>query len=108
MRKSLSQSAVSNTGLHESIEQLYAALEKYPLNCKMNGSPLYHDLARWNQVLSAKSLRNLSVDDLRIYYFKAMTTWGDINDFKHFLPRIFELLSELPVDLRWSSEPGEN
>jgi hypothetical protein len=26
------------------------------------------------------------------FAFKAMTTWGDENDFRHFLPRIFELL----------------
>jgi hypothetical protein len=28
-----------------------------------------------------------------------MTTWGDVNHFKHFLPRVFELVWELGVDL---------
>lgn len=27
------------------------------------------------------------------FIFKAMTTWGEVDDFKHFLPRILELLA---------------
>ncbi len=40
----------------------------------------------------AKPLRELSADDLGFYAHKAMTTWGNVNDFKHFLPRLLELL----------------
>jgi hypothetical protein len=36
-------------------------------------------------------LRELSASDLDRYAFKAMTTWGDELDYKHFLPRILEL-----------------
>ena len=37
----------------------------------------------------------LNEDDLSRFTGKAMTTWGNANDYKHFLPRIFELTAEL-------------
>lgn len=89
-----------NPELHNAIEQLYKAFNKYPANPNMDGSPLYHDLAQWNQALMAKPLRELSIEeDLVVYYFKAMTTWGDVIDFKHFMPRIFELLTTIPLGI---------
>jgi hypothetical protein len=36
-------------------------------------------------------LEKLTEVDLGLYAFKAMTTWGDSRDFRHFLPRIIEL-----------------
>lgn len=47
-------------------------------------------------LLYARPLRELTAPDLEKYAFKAMTTWGDLDDFKHFLPRIFELLTAPP------------
>lgn len=41
--------------------------------------------------LSSKSLRFLEEEQLSRYASKTMTTWGTENDFKYFLPRIFEL-----------------
>ncbi len=84
--------------LQAAIKQLYEAFAKYPINPNMSGSPLYGELTQWNRALATKSLRELSAEDLRIYYFKAMTTWSDVDDFKHFLPRILELLSTLSSD----------
>lgn len=43
--------------------------------------------------IHTKQLRQLDGEDLSKYAFKAMTTWGETDDFKHYLPRIFELLS---------------
>jgi hypothetical protein len=37
-----------------------------------------------------KNVRELSDDDLGRFPGKALTTWGDEEDFKHFLPRIIE------------------
>jgi hypothetical protein len=86
--------------LHESIEQLYNVFAKYPANPHMDGSPYFQEeIGQWNKLVSSKPLRELSGEDLQIYYFKAMTTWGGLNDFKHFLPRIFELLADLPDDI---------
>ncbi|MGI4874840.1 MAG: hypothetical protein ACRYFX_27105 [Janthinobacterium lividum] len=86
--------------LHEAIEQLYRVFAKYPADPNMDGSPMYHDLSQWNQALLAKPLHKLSIEeDLLGYYFKAMITWGGVADFKHFLPRIFELLTTLPTGI---------
>ena len=41
--------------------------------------------------LIAKRLRDLTDTDLKKYAFKALTTWGNADDFRHFLPRLFEL-----------------
>lgn len=43
--------------------------------------------------IHSKLLSDLDGDDLSRYAFKVMTTWGDTNDFKHYLPKIFELLA---------------
>jgi hypothetical protein len=46
-------------------------------------------------------LRQLTGDDLDHYAFKAVTTWGDADDLRHFLPRLLELAAhgDLGVDL---------
>ncbi|MDQ2772459.1 MAG: hypothetical protein M3Y54_18385, partial [Bacteroidota bacterium] len=98
MTQNISQSATANIELQESIEQLYRIFLKYPINLNMEGSPYYPELPKWNQALAAKTLRELSAEDLEVYHFKAMTTWGNVNDFKHFLPRIFGLLADLPIE----------
>lgn len=45
------------------------------------------------QQLLAAPLHELSEEQLSTYSWKAMTTWGNVDDFKHFLPRIFELIA---------------
>ncbi|MBG8552100.1 hypothetical protein [Hymenobacter guriensis] len=87
--------------LQNAVEDLYRIFARYGLNPNMDGSPLYHDLSNWNRMLAAKPLRELTEDDLRIFYFKVMTTWGDVDDFRHFLPRIFELLTDLATGSGW-------
>lgn len=84
--------------LTKTVEGLYTVFVRYALDPHMEGSPSYAELAKWNQILAAQPLRNLSKDDLSIFYFKAMSTWGKVEDFKHFLPRIFELLTTFPHD----------
>jgi hypothetical protein len=85
-----------NTRLKNNISSLYKIFEKYPSNIKMNGSPLYGEkLIEWNKELLSKPLNELTETDLSRFTGKVITTWGDIDDFKHFLPRIFELTAEL-------------
>lgn len=86
--------------LKNSIKELYETFEIYHSGPKMKGSPLYHDLEKWNDDLFSKPLNELNQDDLSRYTGKAMTTWGNANDYKHFLPRIFELTAELRTTLR--------
>ncbi|TRZ41619.1 hypothetical protein [Robertkochia solimangrovi] len=77
--------------LAESIQSLYKIFEKYHPNSNMSGSSNYDALKLWNEELFSKPLAKLNDDDLSRYAGKAITTWGEPNDYKHFLPRIFEL-----------------
>ncbi len=74
------------------IQTLYETFSIYPLKSTMEGCPCCVSNTDKEKIHS-EQLRNLDEDDLSRYAFKAMTTWGDKNDFKHYLPRIFELLA---------------
>ncbi|WP_153798439.1 hypothetical protein [Foetidibacter luteolus] len=84
-----------------SVENLYDTFAKYHGNLNMTGSPIYDDVAKWNKFLLSKSLRNLTSEDLSRFSGKVISTWGDTNDLKHFLPRLFELtaLLDTPYDI---------
>jgi hypothetical protein len=41
-------------------------------------------------------LPDLKLADVDSYSFNAMTTWGDVGHFKHFLPRLLELAAQDP------------
>jgi hypothetical protein len=76
----------------DAVEQLYAAFARYPLAPRIEGCP-HCDLGRAERSLHAAPLRQLRTEDLGVYPFKAMTTFGTVDDFRHFLPRIAELLA---------------
>ena len=84
-----------------SIENLYVTFSKYPGNPSLEGSPLYEHLDKWNTVLYSKPLQQLTGEELKLFSGKAITTSGDINDLKHFLPRLFELIAlyNTPYDI---------
>ncbi|OQP57155.1 hypothetical protein A3860_11365 [Niastella vici] len=67
----------------------------------MVGSPLIKDLENFNRQLFSKPLTHLTSDDLSTFTGKAMTTWGEVNDYKHFLPRMLELTAtnNAPYDI---------
>ncbi len=46
--------------------------------------------------LRARPLRELTASDLDRYVRSALTTWGGVEQFKYFLPRIFELIVRRP------------
>lgn len=87
--------------LQIAVDNLYQLFAAYPPNPRMSGSPLYGDLEAWNRELMGKPLRELTSDNLSRYTAKAMTTWGQVENFKYFLPRIFELTAifEPPTDV---------
>ncbi|MES2620627.1 MAG: hypothetical protein V4615_07235 [Bacteroidota bacterium] len=43
--------------------------------------------------LNSKPLRELEADDLISYHGSALYTWGDVEHYKHYLPRVCELIS---------------
>lgn len=84
---------MSNIELTEAIEKLYAVFGKYSLKQKIASCPCCVEKEA-EAVLHYMNLRDLSGDDLNFFAFRTMTTFGDTNDFKHFLPRLCELVSE--------------
>lgn len=78
--------------LHEAIEGLYRVFESYRLDADTEACPCCHS-PKDNQRLRSKLLRELGPKDLFSYTMDALYTWGSESDFKHFLPRIFELLT---------------
>jgi len=74
----------------ETTEALYAMFDGYPLRKHVEGCPCCVGREEATR-LAWVPLRALSPGDLGRYAFKAMTTWGDVTEFKHFLPRILEL-----------------
>ena len=78
------------TSVNEVIELLYAVFAKYPKPKNLLSSPSRDSVAIFNEITSAP-LRQLPDDKLEGYAPFAMTTVGDVFDYKHFLPRILEL-----------------
>lgn len=78
------------TELQQATATLYEAFRGYPIKPKIEGCP-HCELDSAESSLHARSLHDLTWEDLGVYPFKAMTTFGDDDDFKHFLPRILEL-----------------
>ena len=78
------------------IERLYSSFAQYEPTNIASRSPHAgisdEKLAR----LQSRPLRELTVGDLDRYARSAMVTWGDVSEFKHFLPRIFELFVREP------------
>ena len=78
--------------LAEAVKQLYDVFSCYPFKPTMEVCPCCVSDADKEQ-LHSNQLHELSEDDLSRYTAKAIYTWGDEDDFKHYLPRIFELAS---------------
>ena len=75
--------------LRAAIGKVYETFGKYPQPTGLEASPL-RDPAEL-QILITKPLGYLNVADLSGYAMWAMTTVGEVEDYKHFLPRILEL-----------------
>lgn len=77
--------------LQKTIVHLYDLFSKYPFNPTISGCPCcIHEADK--QLLHSKLLKELTDEDLSRYAHKAMTTWGTVDDYKHYLPRIIELI----------------
>jgi hypothetical protein len=77
--------------LAEALAGVYRVFAAYPLRARIAGCP--HCVGEVDELaLHTAPLGQLGEDDLGLYAFKAMSTFGDVEDFKHFLPRILELM----------------
>jgi hypothetical protein len=89
----------SVTELKSAIDGLYRTFSRYPLRSDIDASPFSVSDAQ-QALLRSKHLRDLGPDELAHYSLDALTMWGWTDDFRHFLPRIFELISA--VGGRWT------
>lgn len=76
--------------LEDAIEGLYLAFAGHQLPEDTMPCPGCHS-ERADDLLHAAALRELQWVHLRDYADDALLVWGDLDCFKHFLPRIFEL-----------------
>jgi hypothetical protein len=77
--------------LEDAVQRLYSAFAGYHVPRVVPGCPCCHTPEELTRITS-KPLRDLAWDDLERYASDALLTWGDVDHFKHFLPRIFDLL----------------
>ncbi|MCO5996788.1 hypothetical protein [Actinoallomurus rhizosphaericola] len=105
--------------LAEATERLYSAFARHPLPaeidyCEHCVTPAEVAATR------ARPLRLLSADDLHPLMWRALSTWGDEAELKHFLPRVLELIADdevseqavasiflEKVDLLWATWPDD-
>ena len=76
--------------LELAIEQLYETFARYRLNAPIEYCTHCHS-AEEIRLLQTTPIRDLSEDPLGRFTWSLLLTSGSVRDFKHFLPRIFEL-----------------
>jgi len=82
--------SVQRIELVRAIDELYDAFDAYPLRERIDSCP-HCELDAAERRLHLRPLRELTWTDLGIFSFKALTSFGDQDDFRHFLPRLLEL-----------------
>ncbi|MFC7326703.1 hypothetical protein [Marinactinospora rubrisoli] len=102
------------------VNEMYAVFARYPARPDIAACPHCVDPAA-RAALRAAPPRRLSAAALRPFAAKALSTWGDLDDFRHFLPRMLELGAlddtwfswDLPMTLdrlhtaRWGAWPDD-
>lgn len=79
--------------MHPAISELYRVFRPYRLGDDFRGCDCCVSAAETERLILIP-LHQLQVQDVDRYAFKAMTTWGEVRHFKHFLPRLLELAFE--------------
>ena len=78
--------------LQSAIRDLYLGFRSYHLGPVITPDTCFPDSCD-ERPLRAAPLQLLPTSAFRVYQWKAITTWGSVSDFKHFLPRVCELLA---------------
>jgi hypothetical protein len=82
--------------LKSAIAASYEAFSAFPRPTKLKASP-YRDAKAILATLSSAPLRELTGEQIGPYAGWAITTVGNARDYRHFLPRIFEIAVTDPV-----------
>jgi hypothetical protein len=81
--------------LQSAIDSLYATFSHYPLP-EFTDPCLHCHTLEDEAKLHARPLRELDEENLRDYMWDGLVVWGDVDTFKHLLPRLFELYVSTP------------
>lgn len=85
-----------NDSLQHAIDCCYDLFARYPRPLAFQASPLRNP-AEILKTLTAGPLRELTGEQIGPYAGYAITTVGDVDDYKHFLPRILEQAVQQPI-----------
>ena len=78
------------------IGRLYEVFSRYDQPVRSHWSPYSGITDADVDHLYARPLPDLTADDLETFASHALTVWGDSREFRHYLPRLFELLVRVP------------
>lgn len=84
------------SSIDAAINDLYETFERYPRPAAVECCPCGCTKPDAATHLLVSSLRELRFLDLADYSFSAMTTQGSVDDFRYFLPRLFQGVVEEP------------
>ena len=84
--------------LAASFDEAYRVFGRYRIKGRLEACDCGCITERDHARIRSGPLRELTAESLERYASKAMTTWGDGRDFRHFLPRILELVTGDPRD----------
>lgn len=84
--------------MQSEIEDVYRVFARYPRPERVEGCQHCVTEDDHRDLLGAP-LRELDAERLRRYSHKALNTWGDVDDLRHFLPRLLELSLRGDADL---------
>jgi len=79
--------------MHDAIDNLYATFNHCRIGDDFTGCDCCVGPEHSTR-LAAPPLRELTYEELERYSRKAISTWGNVRHFKHFLPRLLELSIE--------------
>lgn len=81
------------TSIDAAIDQLYRVFAAYPQPPRSQVSPWAGIAESEIQKLYRAPLGKLGEDDLETYARRALSVWGDASEFRHYLPRILDLIA---------------
>ena len=79
--------------MNDAINKLYEAFSHYRIGDDFSGCDCCVG-PEHSAKLAGPLIRDLTYEDLERYSRKAISTWGNVRHFKHFLPRLLELTIE--------------
>ena len=79
--------------MRDDLIEIYRVFSRYPRPAEKEGCPCCTSTGQ-SRVLCAMLLWEIAAPQIEHFAFKALSTWGTLEDYKYFLLRILELTEE--------------